>query len=104
MSEFTVQEIVEDIYGAEQQIKQFERKYGISSGIFYELFSQGKLDDGEYEETEELCMWAGAYEIKLDREKKFVEMSRRRVASLQTLAGKKARQLCLAPIGEPVAA
>jgi hypothetical protein len=48
----------------------------LASVVFYELYCQGKLDDDGYELTEDLGMWAGAYEIKLDRERRFLELSR----------------------------
>lgn len=78
----TLNELIESIYALGQEIKKYEKKYGITSEDFYELFSQGKLDDGEYEETEAFCEWAGLYEIKLKREKKFRELSQRTVSQL----------------------
>ena len=86
MSEMTTEEILNDIRAADKQLRTFERKYGLNSDVFYELFCQGKLDDGEYEQTEDFCIWAGFYEIKQDREKKFVELSRRYIAQLESFA------------------
>ncbi|HID87145.1 MAG TPA: hypothetical protein EYP55_07165 [Anaerolineae bacterium] len=86
MSEMTVEEILDDIRAADEQLRTFERKYGLNSEVFYELFCQGKLDDGEYEQTEDFCMWAGFYELKRDREKKFVELSRQYIAQLEAFA------------------
>jgi hypothetical protein len=45
-------------------LQAFEKKYGLASADFYELFSQGVLDDGEFEQTRDFCEWAGFYEIK----------------------------------------
>ena len=67
----TLNQIIDSIYALGQEIKRYEKKYGLTSEDFYELFCQGKLDDGEYEQTEEFCEWAGLYEIKLKRESKF---------------------------------
>ena len=70
--ELTVQEIIEDLQVVEQELHAYERKYRLASAVFYELYRQGKLDNGGYELTEDLGMWAGAYEIKLDREQRFL--------------------------------
>jgi hypothetical protein len=74
--ELTVREIIEDLQAIEQELHAYERKCRLASVVFYELYCQGKLDDDGYELTEDLGMWAGAYEIKLDRERRFLELSR----------------------------
>jgi hypothetical protein len=56
----------------------------LASAIFYQLYRQGKLDNGGYELTQDMGMWAGAYEIKLDRERRFLELSREYLSSLKT--------------------
>jgi len=78
-----LEEIIESIYALGEEIKRFEKKYGLTSEDFYELFREGKLDEGSYEETEEFTQWAGLYEIKLKRERQFREQSRRLLANLQ---------------------
>ena len=67
----------------------------LASAVFYELYRQGKLDNGGYELTEDLGMWAGAYEIKLDRERRFLELSREYVNSVKTEGDKFVGQLHL---------
>lgn len=79
-------ELIESIYATGQEIKQYEQKYGLASADFYALYSQGFLDDGEYEETEDFSIWAGLYEIKLDREHEFQESSQARVRWLRQAA------------------
>lgn len=86
MPEMTVEEILDDIHAADEQLREFERKYGLKTEVFYELFCQGKLDDGEFEQTRDFCMWAGFYEIKQEREERFVALSRQYVTRLEALA------------------
>jgi len=81
--ELTVREIIEDLQAIEQELHAYERKYRLASVVFYELYRQGKLDNDGYELTEDLGMWAGAYEIKLDRERRFLELSREYLSSLK---------------------
>ncbi|MEA3341666.1 MAG: hypothetical protein U9R15_17010, partial [Chloroflexota bacterium] len=47
---------------------------------FYDLYSQGRLDNGEH--TEDFALWAAFYEIKQDREKDLQQISRERVLRL----------------------
>ena len=82
--ELTVREIIEDLQVVEQELHAYERKYRLASAVFYKLYRRGKLDNGGYELTEDLGMWAGAYEIKLDRERRFLELSHEYVNSLKT--------------------
>lgn len=77
-------DILDDIYAMEGVIKKYEKKYGITSRAFYELYRSGKLDNGEFEQTREFCDWAGAYEIKLEREREFEVLSRKRLAAFRS--------------------
>ena len=65
MSSVTIAEILDDLRAADEITRRFERRYWLSSADFYELYSQGVLDDGEH--TEDFALWAGFYEIKQDR-------------------------------------
>jgi hypothetical protein len=100
--QMTLAELIESSYALAEQIKQYEKKYGITSADFYQLFIQGKLDDGEYEQTEEYCEWAGLYEIKLKREQQFRELSQQAVSRL--VAENEGQSIQLAPLGELVEA
>lgn len=61
----TVQEILEDLHAAERDCQTFEEKYGVLSEYFYVAYMNGVLeDDGE----PEFALWAGSYEVKLNRE------------------------------------
>ena len=80
MTNATITEILDDLRAADETTRRFERRYWLSSSDFYELYQQGVLDDGEH--TEDFALWAGFYQIKLDREK-----------ALQTLSNDRLRQL-----------
>ena len=58
-----------------------ERRYWLSSADFYEMYNQGLLDDGEH--TEDFALWAGFYEIKLDREQDLHRLSQARMQQLR---------------------
>lgn len=66
MATVTITEIIDDLRAADEITRRFERRYWLSSADFYELYTQGLLDNGEH--TEDFALWAGFYEIKLDRE------------------------------------
>ena len=84
MTDITLGELVESIYALGQETKIFEKKYGLTSEDFYDLFRRGLLDDGEYKETEEFCRWAGLYEIRCRRERQFQELSRKTLEQLKS--------------------
>ncbi|MBN1887885.1 MAG: hypothetical protein JW850_07830 [Thermoflexales bacterium] len=83
MTEITITQILDDLRAADETTRRYERRYWLSSADFYELYSQGRLDDGEH--TEDFAIWAGFYEVKRDRETSLRELSRQRVQQL--LAG-----------------
>ncbi len=78
-----LQDIVQDLHALEERARAYERKYGITSSDFYELYQAGLLDDEGFEKTQEFTRWASAYEIKLERESAFERLSRERVAMLR---------------------
>lgn len=91
--EITMTEILDDLRAADEITRRFERRYWLSSADFYELYSQGLLDNGEH--TEDFSMWAAFHEIKQDREKLLQELSHERVREIR--ARGKAGAIVLAP-------
>jgi hypothetical protein len=79
--EITILEILEDIHAADEILQKFERKYRIHSEVFYNLYSQGLLDDGEH--LEDFAEWSGFYRLRLRREAMFRERSWQMVESLR---------------------
>lgn len=61
-------------------LRKFEQRYWIGSDVFYDLYSQGRLDDGE--NLEDFNEWAGSYRIKQHREELLRQFSEQRVAEL----------------------
>lgn len=81
-----LQDIIQDLHALEERVRAYERKYGITSSDFYELYEAGLLDDDGFEKTLEFTRWASAYEIKLEREAAFERLSRERVSMLRRQA------------------
>lgn len=81
MATITLSDIVDDLRVADQAIRRFEQRYWLSSAVFYELYSQGLLDDGSH--LEDFAEWAGHYKLKLKREAALERFSRQRVEQLQ---------------------
>ena len=46
MITLTLSDILDDLRVAEEGLHKFERRYWISSNVFYDLYSRGLLDDG----------------------------------------------------------
>jgi hypothetical protein len=84
MTEVTITQILDDLRAADEITRRFERRYWLDSADFYDLYMQGRLDDGEH--TEDFAMWAGFYEVKRDREVALKQLSRERVRQLSVSA------------------
>jgi hypothetical protein len=74
MATITLSDILDDLDAAEQGLRKFERRYWMSSSQFYDLYSQGLLDDGSH--AEDFSEWAGHYKLKLKREAALEQLSR----------------------------
>jgi len=81
MSIITITEILDDLRAADEITRRCERRYWLSSADFYDLYSQGLLDDGE--NTEDFALWAAFYEVKRDREKDLQVLSQKRLYQLR---------------------
>ncbi|HEY54592.1 MAG TPA: hypothetical protein G4N94_14180 [Caldilineae bacterium] len=57
----------------------------MSSEHFYELYSQGLLDNGLY--SEDFAEWAGHCKLKIRRANALEKLSRQRIEYLENLAG-----------------
>lgn len=80
----TLQEIISDIHALNEDLEVYERKYGVLSETFYELYLSGEEPE---EETWVLDWvdWAGAYKILLRRQEQYrrtIEALREQTASL----------------------
>jgi len=80
----TLPEIIQDLHALETRLRAYERKYGITSADFYDLYQQGLLDDEGFEQSTEFVRWASAYTLKQQREAVFETASRRFVDTMKT--------------------
>ncbi len=79
-------DVLQDLHALEARLREYEAKYGVASADFYRLYQQGLLDNDGLEQTMEFTRWASAYEIKLEREQTFRQMSRRFISALRAQA------------------
>lgn len=77
----TLSDILEDLRVADKALRRLEQRYWLSSEVFYELYSQGLLDDGSH--SEDFSEWAGHFKLKLKREAALERYSRQRVEALR---------------------
>ncbi len=95
----TVSEIIDDLRVADEAIRRFERLYGLSSDQFFELYSQGLLDDGEH--LHDFSQWAGFCKLRQRRLGTFNRLSQERVIQLR-IVGEPIRLERLETLVEPV--
>lgn len=81
MSTITLSDILDDIQVAEQGLRKFERRYWVSSDHFYNLYSQGLLDNSE--NLEDFSEWAGHYKLRQKRLTALEKISSDRIATLR---------------------
>ena len=74
----TLQEIIADIHALNEDLETYERKYGVLSETFYELYLSGEEPEDEAWVLD-WADWAGAYKILLRRQDQY----RRTIAALQ---------------------
>ena len=84
MNTLTLSAVLDDLRTVEQRLRKFEQRYWLSSDVFYELYTQGLLDDGT--NAEEFAEWAGHYKLKQKREAALQQFSRKRVEVLRQQA------------------
>jgi len=85
MMTLTLSDILDDLRAAEEGMHKFERRYWISSAQFYELYSQGLLDDGE--NAEDFAEWAGHHKLWQKRRAALEQISKERIETLHRQAG-----------------
>ncbi len=61
MKTLTISNVLDDLQITDQGLRKFERRYWISSDHFFNLYSQGLLDNGE--NSEDFAEWAGHYKL-----------------------------------------
>ncbi len=65
----TINQLIEDIHGLDEELTTLETRYGLLSPDFYHLYKAGELD-----QSRDFIQWVGYYETKLERERRYREM------------------------------
>jgi hypothetical protein len=66
---YQIKELHKGIINLRLDMKEFEKKYKMSSDEFYQKFEQGISGDNE-----DFIVWAGIYEMVLENEQKLSEL------------------------------
>ncbi|MFQ5614705.1 MAG: hypothetical protein ACE5H9_21505 [Anaerolineae bacterium] len=75
----TLDDILQDIYALEDEMRTYERKYGILSETFYESYVNGEEPSDEAW-VQDWTAWASAYKVWLRRREQY----RATIQSLRT--------------------
>ena len=65
-----LQDVIEDIHALYEDLKVYERKYGILSETFYELYVSGTEPDND-DWVMDWSDWAGAYKLLIRRQEQY---------------------------------
>ncbi len=89
----TLQEIIADIHALTEDLEVYERKFGVLSETFYELYLSGE-EPGAETWVLDWADWAGAYKILLRRQEQYrrtIEALRQQTSSLSNVIEKTSR-------------
>ena len=59
----TIGEILQDIHGLDERLRELEQKYELLSEDMYTLYRLG-----EFEQSKDLIRWVGYYELRRERQ------------------------------------
>jgi hypothetical protein len=93
----TLEDIIEDIHALDEDLRTYERKYGVLSETFYESYSRGE-EPADEAWVQDWSDWAGAYQIWMRRReayRKAIESLRTEDKPLATLIAQTARHVPL---------
>lgn len=97
----TLDDILQDIYTLENEMRAYERKYGVLSETFYESYHAGE-EPPEAAWVRDWTAWASAYQLWLRRREQYQTTIRSLQARNRTIADMIAQTARHEPI--PVAA
>jgi hypothetical protein len=78
----TIQEVIQDIHGLDEELASLEKRYGLLSPDFYHLYKAGEI-----EQTRDFIRWVGYYEAKVEREARYREILYAYLRELRQKAG-----------------
>jgi hypothetical protein len=96
----TLQDIIADIHALTEDVEVYERKYGILSETFYELYIGGAEPDNDTWVLD-WSDWAGAYKILLRRKEQYrntMQVLQTEEEALSNIVIKTAQKDCLRSI------
>jgi hypothetical protein len=88
-----LQDIIADIHALYEDLEVYERKYGVLSETFYELYTSGEEPEDEAWILD-WADWAGAYQLLLRRQEQYrstIQALQTQTQSLVTIIEKTAR-------------
>lgn len=74
----TLQELLSDIHGLDERLRDLEQKYGMLTDDMYMLYRLGEL-----EQSKDLIRWVGYYELRQERQKAYTNALRERWVQLR---------------------
>ncbi len=90
----TLQDIIVDIHELTQDLEVYERKYGLLSETFYEMYTIG-LEPEDDVWVLDWSDWAGAYQILLRRQTQYqrtIQALKAQTLSMMEIIGKTSRR------------
>ena len=66
----TLDDLLQDIYALEEEMRTYERKYGVLSETFYESYASGEEPPDEAW-VQDWTAWASAYKLWLRRREQY---------------------------------
>lgn len=76
----TLREILQDIHGLDERLRELEQKYEMLSADMYTLYRLG-----EFEQSKDLIRWVGYYELRRERQQKYEAALRERLLTLRSI-------------------
>lgn len=89
-----LQDIIADIHALNEDLEVYERKYGVLSETFYEIYQSGQEPDDEAWVLD-WADWAGAYKILLRRQEQYqrtIDTLREQTPSLSDIIRRTSRR------------
>jgi hypothetical protein len=78
-TEMTLEEILQDIHGLDERLRELEQRYGLLSEDLYSLYRLGEL-----EQSRDLIRWVGYYELRQERQRTYATALRERLLLLKS--------------------
>ena len=89
----TLDDILQDIYSLEAEMRSYERKYGVLSATFFEAYSNGE-EPPDDTWVRDWTAWASGYQLWLRRHSQYeavIEALRKDVPTITGLIARTAR-------------